>query len=146
MNFEMLILFSKLYHFLAACGHISCFWCVHRSMSGIGESRCPTCRHPYIHFPTICQMLHLLLLKLYPVAYKRRENQILGELHNFYLRCLHYACIHSQMTLFIVNDIYDKCINIKNTLELETCTNLSITFRRIKNHEFLFTTISLNSS
>ncbi|XP_050252893.1 E3 ubiquitin-protein ligase PRT1 isoform X2 [Quercus robur] len=62
-----------------SCGHISCFWCVHRSMSGIGESRCPTCRHPYIHFPTICQMLHLLLLKMYPVAYKRRENEILEE-------------------------------------------------------------------
>ncbi|KAK4573967.1 hypothetical protein RGQ29_031771 [Quercus rubra] len=60
-----------------SCGHISCFWCVHHSMSGLCESRCPICRHPYIHFPTICQMLHLLLLKLYPVAYKRRENQIL---------------------------------------------------------------------
>lgn len=62
-----------------SCGHISCFWCVHHSMSGLCESRCPTCRHPYIHFPTICQMLHFLLLKMYPVAYKRRENQILEE-------------------------------------------------------------------
>nr|XP_023891439.1 E3 ubiquitin-protein ligase PRT1 isoform X2 [Quercus suber] len=62
-----------------SCGHISCFWCVHRSMDGLWESRCPICRHPYIHFPTICQMLHLLLLKMYPVAYKRRENQILEE-------------------------------------------------------------------
>ncbi|XP_030933670.1 E3 ubiquitin-protein ligase PRT1 isoform X3 [Quercus lobata] len=63
----------------AACGHISCFWCVHHSMSGLCESRCPICRHPYIHFPTICQMLHFLLLKMYPVAYKRRENEILEE-------------------------------------------------------------------
>ncbi|XP_075649337.1 E3 ubiquitin-protein ligase PRT1 [Castanea sativa] len=62
-----------------SCGHISCFWCVHYSMSGLCESHCPTCRHPYIHFPTICQMLHFLLLKMYPVAYKRRENQILEE-------------------------------------------------------------------
>ncbi|KAL3531118.1 hypothetical protein ACH5RR_010440 [Cinchona calisaya] len=60
-----------------ACGHISCFWCVHKSMSGLRESHCPICRHPYHHFPTICQMLHFLLCKMYPVAYKRREIQIL---------------------------------------------------------------------
>ncbi|CDP03867.1 unnamed protein product [Coffea canephora] len=59
-----------------ACGHISCFWCVHKSMSGLRESHCPLCRHPYHHFPTICQMLHFLLFKMYPVAYQRREIQI----------------------------------------------------------------------
>ncbi|KAG2716786.1 hypothetical protein I3843_03G145300 [Carya illinoinensis] len=62
-----------------SCGHISCFWCVHKSMDTLHESHCPICRHPYNHFPTICQMLHLLLLKEYPIAYKRRENQILEE-------------------------------------------------------------------
>ncbi|KAF5480938.1 hypothetical protein F2P56_001641 [Juglans regia] len=62
-----------------SCGHISCFWCVHKSMDILHESHCPICRHPYNHFPTICQMLHLLLLKEYPIAYKRRENQILEE-------------------------------------------------------------------
>ncbi|KAI4354396.1 hypothetical protein L6164_003261 [Bauhinia variegata] len=62
-----------------SCGHISCFWCVYKSMNGLRESRCPICRHPYYHFPTICQMLHFLLLKLYPVAYTRRENQTLEE-------------------------------------------------------------------
>ncbi|KAK7389421.1 hypothetical protein VNO78_24452 [Psophocarpus tetragonolobus] len=62
-----------------SCGHISCFWCVHRSMSGLCESHCPICRHPYYHFPTICQMLHFLLLKIYPDAYKRREKQTLEE-------------------------------------------------------------------
>lgn len=62
-----------------SCGHISCFWCVYRSMNGLRESHCPICRHSYTYFPTICQMLHFLLLKMYPVAYKRRENQILGE-------------------------------------------------------------------
>ncbi|XP_041005408.1 E3 ubiquitin-protein ligase PRT1 [Juglans microcarpa x Juglans regia] len=62
-----------------SCGHISCFWCVHKSMDIVHESHCPICRHPYNHFPTICQMLHLLLLKEYPIAYKRRENQILEE-------------------------------------------------------------------
>ncbi|GAB2220857.1 hypothetical protein Drorol1_Dr00008537 [Drosera rotundifolia] len=60
-----------------SCGHVSCFWCVHKSMDLVQESRCPFCRHKYHHFPTICHMLHFLLLKTYPVAYKRRENQIL---------------------------------------------------------------------
>ncbi|CAA0823877.1 E3 ubiquitin-protein ligase PRT1 [Striga hermonthica] len=62
-----------------ACGHISCFWCVHKSMNGLYESRCPICRNHYYHFPYVCQILHLLLLKMYPVAYKRRENQTLDE-------------------------------------------------------------------
>ncbi|KAF3435993.1 hypothetical protein FNV43_RR23085 [Rhamnella rubrinervis] len=61
------------------CGHVSCFWCVHKSMSGLRESHCPICRHPYNHFPTVCQMLHFLLLKMYPLAYKARELQILEE-------------------------------------------------------------------
>ncbi|XP_040365676.1 E3 ubiquitin-protein ligase PRT1 isoform X2 [Rosa chinensis] len=62
-----------------SCGHVSCFWCVHRSMSGEKQSHCPLCRHPYNHFPTICQLLHCLLLNSYPVAYKKRELQILEE-------------------------------------------------------------------
>lgn len=60
-----------------ACGHVSCFWCVHRCMNGLRESHCPICRHPYHHFPTICQMLHFLLLKMYPITYKRRGTQTL---------------------------------------------------------------------
>ncbi|XP_023515020.1 E3 ubiquitin-protein ligase PRT1 [Cucurbita pepo subsp. pepo] len=62
-----------------SCGHISCFWCVHKSMNGFRESHCPICRRPYYHFPTICEMLHLLILKMYPMAYKRRQNQTLEE-------------------------------------------------------------------
>ncbi|KAH7862135.1 hypothetical protein Vadar_000553 [Vaccinium darrowii] len=62
-----------------ACGHVSCFWCVHRAMSNLHESHCPICRQPYGHFPTICQMLHFLLLKMYPVAYKTRETYMLEE-------------------------------------------------------------------
>ncbi|GLU07913.1 hypothetical protein SLE2022_248520 [Rubroshorea leprosula] len=61
------------------CGHISCFWCVHKSMSSRSESHCPICRNPYGHFPNICWMLHFLLLKTYPLAYKIREKQILEE-------------------------------------------------------------------
>ncbi|KAJ6710924.1 hypothetical protein OIU74_011725 [Salix koriyanagi] len=61
------------------CGHVSCFWCVNKSMSGMRESNCPICRHPYNHFPTVCQMLHFLLFKLYPTVYMRREKQTLEE-------------------------------------------------------------------
>ncbi|XP_027352450.1 E3 ubiquitin-protein ligase PRT1-like isoform X2 [Abrus precatorius] len=56
-----------------------CFWCVYKSMNCLRESQCPICRHQYYHFPTVCQMLHFLLLKIFSVAYKRRENQILEE-------------------------------------------------------------------
>ncbi|XP_072985958.1 E3 ubiquitin-protein ligase PRT1 isoform X1 [Typha latifolia] len=62
-----------------ACGHISCFWCVHHAMHGLRASHCPTCRQPYNHFPGICLLLHDLLLKLEPAAYKRREQEVLEE-------------------------------------------------------------------
>ncbi|XP_061367005.1 E3 ubiquitin-protein ligase PRT1 [Gastrolobium bilobum] len=62
-----------------SCGHICCFWCVHKSMNCLRESQCPICRNQYYHFPTVCKMLHFLLLKIYPLAYKRRENQTLEE-------------------------------------------------------------------
>ncbi|XP_014498205.1 E3 ubiquitin-protein ligase PRT1 isoform X1 [Vigna radiata var. radiata] len=62
-----------------SCGHICCFWCVYNSMNCLRESQCPVCRHQYYHFPTVCQMLHFLLLKIYSVPYKRREEQTLEE-------------------------------------------------------------------
>ncbi|KAI6674461.1 hypothetical protein NL676_002367 [Syzygium grande] len=61
------------------CGHISCFWCVHQSMSGFRETKCPLCRQPYLHFPSICLLLHFLFLKMYPDSYKRREKLTLEE-------------------------------------------------------------------
>ncbi|KAL0655825.1 hypothetical protein Bca4012_076409 [Brassica carinata] len=62
-----------------SCGHLSCFWCVHWSMSGLRVSHCPICRDPYLHFPTICLKLHFLLKKLYPIAHNKREAQLLSE-------------------------------------------------------------------
>ncbi|KAJ0957887.1 putative transcription factor C2H2 family [Helianthus annuus] len=59
-----------------ACGHISCFWCVFEAMDVWQESRCPVCRHAYYHFPSICWLLHSVLLKLYPKAYQIRESQV----------------------------------------------------------------------
>ncbi|KAL3716219.1 hypothetical protein ACJRO7_007905 [Eucalyptus globulus] len=64
---------------ILACGHISCFWCVHRSMSGVSETKCALCRQPYLHFPSICLLLHFLLLKMYPDSYRRREILTLEE-------------------------------------------------------------------
>jgi len=48
---------------IAACGHISRFRFVHRAMHGLWASYCAICRQQYYHFPSICQLLHLLLLK-----------------------------------------------------------------------------------
>ncbi|XWS22380.1 hypothetical protein CRYUN_Cryun29cG0028900 [Craigia yunnanensis] len=62
-----------------ACGHMSCFWCVYNAMNHFHESNCPICRCPYNHFPSVCELLHFLLLKLYPIAYKRRERQVREE-------------------------------------------------------------------
>uniref|UniRef100_A0A0D9VIG5 RING-type domain-containing protein n=1 Tax=Leersia perrieri TaxID=77586 RepID=A0A0D9VIG5_9ORYZ len=62
-----------------ACGHTSCFWCVHKAMHAITESHCAVCRQPYKHFPSICQLLHHLLIKLEPVEYRRREKEVLED-------------------------------------------------------------------
>ena len=69
---------SPFFSLFAACGHMCCFWCVYNSMSCLRESQCPVCRNQYYHFPTVCQLLHFLLLKIYTAAYKRRESQTLG--------------------------------------------------------------------
>uniref|UniRef100_A0A0E0NHX4 RING-type domain-containing protein n=1 Tax=Oryza rufipogon TaxID=4529 RepID=A0A0E0NHX4_ORYRU len=58
---------------------MSCFWCVHNAMHIIRESHCAVCRQPYKHFPSICQLLHHLLIKLEPVEYKRREKEVLED-------------------------------------------------------------------
>ncbi|KAI3926581.1 hypothetical protein MKW92_046272 [Papaver armeniacum] len=50
-----------------ACGHVSCFWCVHHAMDFGRESYCPICRREYNHFPSI----------YVPETYRRREKQLL---------------------------------------------------------------------
>ncbi|CAN8270556.1 unnamed protein product [Cochlearia groenlandica] len=62
-----------------SCGHVSCFWCVHNSMNDLRESNCPICRDPYVHFPAVCRKLHVLLKKMYPLAHKMREEQVLKK-------------------------------------------------------------------
>ncbi|KAK8462648.1 hypothetical protein SEVIR_1G242900v4 [Setaria viridis] len=62
-----------------SCGHMSCFWCVHKAMHIFQESHCAVCRQPFKHFPSICQLMHHLLRKLDPADYKRREEEVLEE-------------------------------------------------------------------
>ncbi|CAH1417880.1 unnamed protein product [Lactuca virosa] len=61
------------------CGHVTCFWCCHHSMDMRGQSHCPLCRHPYRHFPAICQILDIFLKKMYPISYDRRKTQTLED-------------------------------------------------------------------
>ncbi|TMX03578.1 hypothetical protein EJD97_015692 [Solanum chilense] len=61
------------------CGHIACFWCIFKAMNTWRESNCPICRHPYHHFPSLCGLMHSLLLKLYPLASARRVKQVAEE-------------------------------------------------------------------
>ncbi|CAN4090915.1 unnamed protein product [Withania somnifera] len=61
------------------CGHIACFWCIFKAMNTWRESNCPICRHPYHHFPSVCRLMHSLLVKLYPLATARRAEQVAEE-------------------------------------------------------------------
>ena len=68
-----------LFYFISACGHTSCFWCIHLAMNSLSESNCPICRKPYKYFPAICLLLHSLLWKLKPSDYKKQEEEVLSE-------------------------------------------------------------------
>ncbi|CAN1855905.1 E3 ubiquitin-protein ligase PRT1 [Linum perenne] len=79
-DFQCCICLDLLYKpVVLACGHLSCFWCVFKAMDTSCESYCPICRHPYNHFPSVCQLLHFLLTKMYPMAYRKREMQVREE-------------------------------------------------------------------
>ncbi|GLJ29919.1 hypothetical protein SUGI_0591470 [Cryptomeria japonica] len=62
-----------------ACGHIFCFWCLHRAMDSLDTSHCPLCRSPYQHLPRVCELLHYLLLKALPKEYKERAEEVLEQ-------------------------------------------------------------------
>ncbi|KAB2600460.1 E3 ubiquitin-protein ligase PRT1-like [Pyrus ussuriensis x Pyrus communis] len=79
-EFECCICLDLLYKpVVLGCGHISCFWCVFNTMNAFHESYCPICRDPFNHFPSICQLMHFLLQKLYPGVYERRGKQVEEE-------------------------------------------------------------------
>lgn len=62
-----------------SCGHLFCFWCVHRAMNHDTESYCPLCRSPYTHFPRVCELLHFLLFKAFPEHYRQRAEEVLEQ-------------------------------------------------------------------
>eukprot|EP00249_Psilotum_nudum_P015565 c25394_g1_i2 orf=275-1333(+) len=62
-----------------ACGHLFCFWCVHRTMNAYAESHCPLCRRPFIHFPRVCEQLHSFLQKTVPLEYSLRAKEVLED-------------------------------------------------------------------
>ncbi|GAA0145859.1 hypothetical protein LIER_05948 [Lithospermum erythrorhizon] len=59
---------------VVACGHMACFWCIFKAMYVCEE--CPVCRTPCNYFPRICRLLHLILWKLYPATYARRQKEV----------------------------------------------------------------------
>lgn len=106
-----------------ACGHISCFWCVHGSMNVHHESHCPICRHAYQHFPAICQMLHFLLFKIYPVTYKRRENQILEtEKKTLYFSPDLSSLVPSEKPDPVCEPGQSSAVSFHDSLSVNTCS------------------------
>jgi hypothetical protein len=61
------------------CGHMFCFWCVHRSMSTNAVSHCPVCQKPYVHLPRIAAQLHHLLQAVHPREYAARATEVAAE-------------------------------------------------------------------
>ncbi|KAK4341567.1 hypothetical protein RND71_040068 [Anisodus tanguticus] len=79
-EFQCCICLELLYKpVVLGCGHIACFWCIFKAMNIWRESHCPICRNPYHHFPSICKLMHSLLLKLYPLASARRVKHVEEE-------------------------------------------------------------------
>jgi hypothetical protein len=61
------------------CGHMFCFWCVHRSMNTETVSHCPVCQKSYVHLPRIAPQLHQLLQHIYPREYESRTQEVSTE-------------------------------------------------------------------
>ncbi|PHU21344.1 hypothetical protein BC332_06451 [Capsicum chinense] len=79
-DFQCCVCLELLYKpVVLGCGHIACFWCIFKAMNSWRESHCPICRHPYHHFPSVCRLMHSLLVKLYPLASARRKKQVAEE-------------------------------------------------------------------
>lgn len=79
-QFQCIICLELVYKpIVHACGHLFCFWCVHRAMDGTYKNLCPLCRRPYMHFPRICEQLHFVLLKAVHVKYLIRAKEVEEE-------------------------------------------------------------------
>jgi hypothetical protein len=66
------------------CGHVFCFWCVHRAMDAFAaNSSCPLCRQGYNHLPDVCETLHGYLARTFPKEYAARLKENLDEEEEF---------------------------------------------------------------
>ncbi|KAL4426838.1 hypothetical protein ABPG77_006624 [Micractinium sp. CCAP 211/92] len=63
----------------SACGHVFCFWCLHKAMSPYAPSACPICRAQYTNLPAICPRLHHFLACQFPEAYAARREETEAE-------------------------------------------------------------------
>lgn len=61
------------------CGHMFCFWCVHRSMNPSTVSHCPICQKSYVHLARIAPQLHHHLQLAYPREYESRAREVAAE-------------------------------------------------------------------
>lgn len=64
------------------CGHMFCFWCVHRSMNTNTVSHCPVCQKAYVHLPRIAPQLHQLLQVVHPREFAARALEVVAEERN----------------------------------------------------------------
>ncbi|CAL0306488.1 unnamed protein product [Lupinus luteus] len=57
-----------------SCDHVSCFWCVHKSMDGLRESHCPVCRNTFYYFPKFVKCFSFCFLR--SILMLTREGKI----------------------------------------------------------------------
>ena len=59
------------------CGHVFCYWCMHRAMDLLDETHnCPLCRETFSHLPAVCWPLHNYLLATFPGEMETREEEV----------------------------------------------------------------------
>ena len=59
-----------------ACGHTFCFWCLHKAMDPLADSRCPLCRAGFKHFAAPCDALQGFLAGRFPGTMAARERSV----------------------------------------------------------------------
>ena len=58
------------------CGHVFCYWCMHRAMDLLNETHhCPLCREEFTHFPAVCWPLQKYLTDTF-WEMKQREEEV----------------------------------------------------------------------
>jgi len=62
------------------CGHVLCYWCLHKSMNPWGESLCCICRTPFEHQPHPTEGLAAFIRNRFPSEYAERERDTKNEM------------------------------------------------------------------